>query len=55
MGSNERLSKQERNKISRQIANGWRMRCPRGHASIQDNDGPTVYCGACNEGITTLS
>ena len=50
MGSNERLSKQERDEISRQIADGWRMRCPRGHASLQDNDGPTVYCGACSEG-----
>ncbi|MBX0288474.1 hypothetical protein EGH22_19260 [Halomicroarcula sp. F28] len=50
MDSNERLSATERDRISRQIADGWRIRCPRGHASLKDNDGPTVYCGACSEG-----
>lgn len=50
MDSNERLSVTEQDRIARQIADGWRIRCPRGHASLQDNDGPTVYCGACSEG-----
>lgn len=26
------------------------MRCPDGHASLQDNEGPTVHCGTYNEG-----
>lgn len=50
MAPSEALSNQEREELSRQIEDGWRIRCPHGHASLHDNNGPTVYCGSCSQG-----
>jgi hypothetical protein len=50
MDRRDRLTKAKREAIFRELNDGWRMRCPHGHASLKDNDGPTVYCGTCDGG-----
>lgn len=37
-------------KIVRQLENERRIQCPHGYASLQNNDGPSVYRGTCNAG-----
>lgn len=50
MDSSKRLTDQECEEIARLLGEAWRIRCPNGHSRLTDTDGPTVYCGMCNEG-----
>lgn len=49
MADRSATDRRARDRIEGLLQEGWRIRCPAGHADLRDNQGATVYCRSCQE------